>query len=94
MNLRLIGYWQEKSDDGWPDPHALVDHGWDECERDRVAFYLQWQRGLGPWAASGPSKCRLCGQLNGAAEFTDGVYLWPEGLAHYVRDHAVRLPDE
>jgi hypothetical protein len=27
-------------------------------------------------------------------ERTDGFFLWPEGLAHYVRDHSVRLPDE
>ena len=32
------------------------------------------------------------GELNGSREFTDGVYLWPEGLSHYVRDHGVRLP--
>jgi hypothetical protein len=25
---------------------------------------------------------------------TDGVYCWPEGLAHYVKEHDVRLPDE
>jgi hypothetical protein len=29
---------------------------------------------------------------NGDREFTDGVYRWPSGLAHYVGDHAVRLP--
>ncbi len=42
----------------------------------------------------GFSGCRLCGEVNGSAEFTDGVYLWPEGLAHYVREHSVKLPDE
>ena len=31
---------------------------------------------------------------NGNLDLTDGVYLWPEGLAHYVREHDVRLPDE
>ena len=25
---------------------------------------------------------------------TDGVWLWPEGLYHYVEDHNVRLPKE
>lgn len=25
---------------------------------------------------------------------TDGIYCWPEGLAHYVRHHQVRLPEE
>ena len=29
---------------------------------------------------------------NGNLELTDGTFLWPEGLAHYVRDHDVRLP--
>ena len=42
----------------------------------------------------GLSDCRLCGRVNGSAEFTDGVYLWPEGLAHYVREHSVKLPNE
>ena len=42
----------------------------------------------------GLSPCRICGQPNGASEFTDGTYAWPEGLAHYVEAHAVRLPGE
>ena len=25
---------------------------------------------------------------------TDGTWLWPVGLVHYVRDHYVRLPHE
>jgi hypothetical protein len=45
-------------------------------------------------AAMGRSKCRLCGKPNGSGEFTDGTYAWPEGLAHYVYDHSVRLPQE
>lgn len=24
---------------------------------------------------------------NGAVEYTDGTYVWPEGLAHYIYDH-------
>jgi hypothetical protein len=27
---------------------------------------------------------------NGFEEFTDGTYLWPEGLARYVLNHAAR----
>ena len=42
----------------------------------------------------GYSECRLCGQQNGAGEFTDGTYIWPEGLRHYVSAHSVRLPEE
>ena len=38
--------------------------------------------------------CRFCGAANGSAELTDGEhFVWPEGLAHYVSDHDVCLPD-
>jgi hypothetical protein len=43
----------------------------------------------------GYSTCRICGKHdNGNLELTDGTYIWPSGLEHYVREHAVRLPDE
>jgi len=30
----------------------------------------------------------------GSSDLTDGVYVWPEGLVHYVEKHNVRLPTE
>jgi hypothetical protein len=92
VRVRLIGYWREGCDDRWPDPRDLVDETWDERERGLVAAYLE--EGFRPWACAGYSHCRFCGKVNGCAEVTDGVFLWPEGLAHYVREHSVRLPDE
>ena len=32
------------------------------------------------------------GESNGSTELSDGVYIWPAGLSHYVREHSVRLP--
>jgi hypothetical protein len=92
VRVRLIGYWRSEADDGWPDPHELIDETWDEQERHWVSLYLE--RAFVAWAMFGISECRLCGRANGSAELTDEVYLWPEGLAHYVRDHSVRLPAE
>src|SRR5262249_21234053 len=37
-------------------------------------------------------RVRSSGDFNGTGEWTDGVYLWPEGLSYYVREHAVHLP--
>ena len=34
------------------------------------------------------------GYPTGCLELTDGMWSWPEGLAHYVETHGVRLPDE
>jgi len=43
-------------------------------------------------AYMGWSRCRLCDQNNGNLELTDGTYVWPSGLVHYVESHDVRLP--
>lgn len=32
--------------------------------------------------------------LMGDSDLTDGEWVWPEGLAHYVDAHSVLLPDE
>lgn len=45
-------------------------------------------------AYMGYSTCRMCGQLNGTAEYNDDTFAWPEGLAHYVYEHKVRLPKD
>jgi hypothetical protein len=90
--LRVIGYWRNELHQEYPDPQNFVDESWDEDSRYGVAAYLR--TGVMPWAMIGISPCRLCGQANGSVEYSDGVYVWPEGLAHYVEDHAVRLPVE
>jgi hypothetical protein len=70
-----------------------VDSNWDRDERLEVGLYLQ--NGLVARAWMGYSPCRLCDSAqNGNLDLTDGTYVWPEGLAHYVLDHDVRLPDE
>ena len=35
----------------------------------------------------------MCGALLGTFDMTDGVYVWPEHLEHYLKEHHVRLPD-
>ena len=89
--LVLIGYWLGPDAPGWPDPTGFVDTSWNEDERKAVTQYLH--RGVqAPWQDMGPSRCRLCGMLNGTQELMNGTFLWPEGLAHYLEEHSVRLP--
>lgn len=92
--LSLIGYWRAEGDSTsvYPDPRNWVDAEWDEVERDATWFYFA--TGTLFRTYMGYSPCRFCGINNGAVEYTDGTYVWPEGLAHYIYDHAVRLPDE
>ena len=91
--LRLIGYWSGPGEEHWPEPALFVDGGADPSKLRRVGEYLR--SGTVFVAQAGTSPCRLCGSANGSTELTDGVYfVWPEGLAHYVEAHNVRLPDE
>ena len=89
---RLIGYWRSEQHPEFPDPQSLVDATWDDDERHMLWAYLS--SGTMVVSCMGLSPCRLCGADNGALEYTDGVYQWPEGLAHYVGEHGVRLPSE
>jgi hypothetical protein len=90
--LTLLGYWSGPESSGWPDVQRFVDPDWDADERALVWSYLN--HGLVARAYLGPSFCTICGAKNGSLEFTDGRFIWPEGLAHYVREHSVRLPRE
>jgi hypothetical protein len=73
-------------------PRRLVDSAWAREDRSRVVQYLSGARAVAH--AGGSSYCRFGCGLTGCAERSDGVWLWPEGLAHYVQHHAVRLPEE
>lgn len=92
--LILIGYWSGgHGERGWPDVGDFVDESWDEDERLHIGIYLR--HGLVARAWMGYSPCRLCDKAtNGNLDLTDGTYIWPEGLAHYVLGHNVRLPQE
>jgi hypothetical protein len=95
--LRLIGYWaRDEGPSKYPHPTCLVGLGGSPEERGRIAAYLRSGRHLS--GQCGYSFCRFaCGIPNeqmGSSELTDGEWVWPEGLAHYVEAHAVGLPEE
>jgi len=91
--LIAVGFWADYAHPLWPDPRELVNRDADERERREVAGYLD--RGIVIEVYRGWSHCRICGyDRNGHADLSDGTYLWPEGLAHYVREHQVQLPGQ
>lgn len=90
--LRRVGYWRNDQNPELPDPNDFIDPDPPQDLLDLVGRYLA--HGTLAAAYMGFSPCRICGERNGAYEFTDGIYQWPDGLAHYVLDHNVRLPIE
>jgi hypothetical protein len=76
-----------------PWPGDLIDPSFDPRLRAMVAAYLLEPKFKGT-RYKGTSRCRLCGKMNGSADYSDGTYTWPQGYAHYVRDHGVRPPQD
>jgi hypothetical protein len=94
--LKAIGFWiVDLHDSNWPAPQELVGV-MPADQRARLVAYLA--AGMTHESYLGLSWCRFgCGidwALMGSRDLTDGVWLWPEGLAHYVRDHNIVLPEE
>jgi hypothetical protein len=90
--VKRIGYWRNEQRPELPDPSDFVDAEWDEHERDEVASFFDCATVVKTYM--GRSTCRICGIQNGSVEYSDGTYLWPEGFAHYIREHNVRPPEE
>lgn len=97
--LKLVGLWAAEQHLnttaclGWIHPRHLQQPGWSGAEGTRILAYL---RGGVEWAGyRGQARCRLgCEPPIGGRELTDGEWVWPEGLAHYVEAHGVRLPED
>lgn len=86
-----IGYWHSEEELSFPDPAWFKDPNWDKIERQTVIDYLKKGETLAHYRGS--SWCRFgCPDGYGTADMTDGTYVYPEGLVHYIEKHDVRLP--
>jgi hypothetical protein len=95
--LPRVGFWWSSSDPEFPHPRDFVDERWDESERQRVIEYLESSY-LVPLITFGPSWCRMgCPGTPadiGSQDLTDGTWVYPEGLIHYLKWHGVKPPEE
>jgi hypothetical protein len=103
--LREVGFWAASpatATDCRPHPSAHVDPVWARSTAaQQLASYLR--AGYVESYEMGYSNCRFGGSDGcdcpagpwvdmGCIALTDGEFVWPEGLAHYVECHAVRPP--
>ena len=104
MELRPVGFWAKVAPDGrldeprLPRPQDCVDPAWQlTCAGRATAAYISRAGCLESYELA-YATCRFVGctapaRELGCATMTDGVWLWPEGLLHYLRAHAVRPPE-
>jgi hypothetical protein len=93
-SLIAIGYWQSGEIPTLPHPKDFVNDQIKPGERKLLIEYLD--KGKQVIAYLGYSYCRFnCGTPDhemGNSCLTDGKYIWPEKLSHYIRKHDVWLP--
>lgn len=93
-SLIAIGYWQSRDIPTLPSPQDFINDQINPEERKLLINYLD--KGEQAIAYLGYSYCRFnCGTPDhemGNRCFTDGKYIWPEKLSHYIREHNVWLP--
>lgn len=84
-----VGYWYSDREPElpMPDSNESMEH------EEEIARYLRSHKEINRYRGS--STCRICGdRRNGSTELSDGTYIWPQGLAHYVEEHKTTLPAE
>lgn len=97
--LKAVGFWNGHTEERFIDPSLLIDDEWEKDNRGKIITYLKGF--LRIHHQMGYSYCRFdCNSGSrfdpnmGCAEQSDGIWIWPEGLVHYIEDHNIRLPPE
>lgn len=92
--LKPVGFWWTGTNSLLPHPTDLVDRAWNVKERRAVVRYLQSGRVKMRFMGFAHCRCKCKELVPGSADLTDEIWVWPEGLVHYVEEHGVRLPAE
>jgi hypothetical protein len=94
IKLNAIGYWHSFENPKAPEPAWFIDHNWSIEEKEKVINHLKNGQIIRSWMGFSWCRFRCKNDGLGAADLTDGTYIWPEGLSHYLENHGVRLPQE
>lgn len=91
--LIAIGYWNSKfyGEERFIYPQELAT---DTISNDMVKLSKYISEGMPAIAWAGCAGCRICDETLGTCCLTDGVYIWPQKLEHYILKHKIILPEE
>jgi hypothetical protein len=94
---RWYGIWKSGPDDPahLPTLNELTDASWSPPDLGQLAAYLRGAPIVLIAMIDCSISCELCQEnLGNPGQYqSDGVWLWPSGLAHFVEKHSLRLPD-
>lgn len=96
MNLKSIGFYREMSQGKETDPsiHDVVKKG----NRSLINNICKYLSNGAPVIISPGITTDILDEAAGIAgtgsSYTDGIWLWPDDLAYYVRNYNIALPSE
>jgi hypothetical protein len=81
--------------EGIPNIESFIDSNWHPEDKSLIVNYLRTSPNVVASSAM-PTSCMLCEERLGdpGSFFSDGYWLWPERLVHYIEKHNLRIPDE
>lgn len=93
--LIALGYWKSEKQGDMPKPEDFIDFDWNIDTREAVISYLKELDRPENTIASGYTKCNLncMVELVDLGICSDGTFVWPRSLVHYVEYHGVIMPN-
>ena len=91
-----VGFWASdptEATDNLPWPQSREELPLDEATLDFLDKLAQIENDSNVIGYKGYSWCRICKKDNGSKEYFTDQYIWPQGYAHYVREHNVEVPE-
>lgn len=92
---KWFGFWQVDAgnDAHLPPLEAWIAPAWQPEDREGLLSYIE-NASLVVASSDLKSPCLICGAPQNSSDFrSDGDWLWPTDLAHYVSQHQIRIPD-
>jgi len=91
---KWFGFWRvnPSSDAYLPELSAWIDPTWNPNDKDKILAYLE-NSPMVVASTSVRTPCLICDEALNSSNFqSDGVWLWPEDLKHYIHMHHVKIP--
>jgi hypothetical protein len=85
----------EESIEGIPIIDIFINETWHPEDKLLIINYLKTSPNVVA-SSTMSTLCMLCRERLGdpGSFFSDGYWLWPERLVHYIKKHNLRIPDE
>lgn len=100
-NVRWYGFWKEQGPSyaNFPSILESVSQDWPERQNNSLLHYLVTSPLL---SVTFRGACLFCGELCyllkdeqlSTALRTDGVWVWPDEIVHYIEHHGVMIPSD